>query len=367
MRETNIQQNRYIKLDIARTFAILCVCLCHCSELIYVYSPKTVIISELSVYSRVFMIVSFTLGRLGVPVFLFLTGALLLRKTMDSDESVFDFYKAKLLPLVLINATWIIIYNIFSACFLNEVFDFWKMIKEIFLLKNPAMMNMWYMPVIIGMYIGIPFVAKIIKSFSFKTISVVIAATFIISYVVPAVNSIMKIYGIQEEWNPVISVPFLGGAYGLYILLGYYIHNGSVKKLKTYMITVIMIISFVITVAVQYISYERWSCYNYRVWYDFPFVLITAVCIYMLFERIDDEKINNIFSHVFTYISRISFGIFLVHVLVISILKEYIGMLGLSMPLTVIIFTITAFLLSVVIIFILSRNKYIAKYCLLIK
>ena len=92
-----ITSNRIVKLDIARTFAILCVVLCHCSEMIY--TQQSVKVAELGISSRIFMFGTFTIGRLGVPIFLYLSGILLLKKTIDSDEDIFKFYKNNLFPL----------------------------------------------------------------------------------------------------------------------------------------------------------------------------------------------------------------------------------------------------------------------------
>lgn len=62
--------------DMARTFAILCVVLCHSVEFAY----SNINYMNLSEISQVFRIIFFTVGRLGVPIFLFLTGALTLKK-----------------------------------------------------------------------------------------------------------------------------------------------------------------------------------------------------------------------------------------------------------------------------------------------
>lgn len=41
----------------------------------------------------------FALGRLGVPLYLFLTGSLVLSKLVDTNDDAVAFYKRKLLPL----------------------------------------------------------------------------------------------------------------------------------------------------------------------------------------------------------------------------------------------------------------------------
>ena len=115
-----ITSNRIVKLDIARTFAILCVVLCHCSEMIY--TQQSVKVAELGISSRIFMFGTFTIGRLGVPIFLYLSGILLLKKTIDGDEDIFKFYKNNLFPLFVVNEIWVILYKLYGVFVLNEKF-----------------------------------------------------------------------------------------------------------------------------------------------------------------------------------------------------------------------------------------------------
>ena len=83
-------KNRIVKLDVARTFAILCVILCHCSEM--TYFNDMVVLKNLKITSRIFMMGTFTIGRFGVSIFLYLSGALLLRKVIEKDEDIFKFF-----------------------------------------------------------------------------------------------------------------------------------------------------------------------------------------------------------------------------------------------------------------------------------
>lgn len=228
--EYSNSKKRIIKLDIARTFAILCVILCHSSEALYQINKSGW--NALSNQSRIFMILSHTIGRLGVPIFLFLSGALLLKKNIDSDEDVFKFYKYNLLPLFIVNEIWVVIYNIFFYVTNqrnNVTLEF--LIKELLCLKQVPVPNMWYFPMILGMYLGIPFVAKIVKTFSFKSLSILLSGTFIVSFALPAINILLKIFGVANKWNSLLDISFFGGAYGLYIVLGYFIANNKLINL----------------------------------------------------------------------------------------------------------------------------------------
>lgn len=109
-RDNQLRKNERIQsLDIARTFAILCVVLCHCVEHAYTGTSY----SDLSNVSQIFRIVFFTIGRLGVPIFLFLSGALILKKQIETDEEVLMFYKKNLIPLLIAIEIWNILYNLF--------------------------------------------------------------------------------------------------------------------------------------------------------------------------------------------------------------------------------------------------------------
>ena len=70
--------NRVFWLDVARTIAIIMVVLNHATE--HIYKLNINFFEHLSFSSKIFAHMAFTTGRLGVPIFLFLTGYLLLGK-----------------------------------------------------------------------------------------------------------------------------------------------------------------------------------------------------------------------------------------------------------------------------------------------
>ena len=144
MQENSLQdiEKRNIKLDVARTFAFLCVILCHSVETLYNFTPQGW--KVLSNQSRIFMFATFTIGRLGVPIFLFLSGALLLKKNIESDVDVINFYKKSWLPLFIVNECWVIIYNIFFF-FTNQLENVTveNIVKELLCIKQVPVAHMW--------------------------------------------------------------------------------------------------------------------------------------------------------------------------------------------------------------------------------
>ena len=107
--------NRKISLDFARSFAILAVLLCHSIEFAYPISLFNW--TYMVPFDQYFRIIGFTLGRLGVPIFLALTGYFLLSEEISCKDDVIHFYKKHLFPLLLTYEIWVVIYQIFLMLF----------------------------------------------------------------------------------------------------------------------------------------------------------------------------------------------------------------------------------------------------------
>ena len=355
-------KKRVAKYDVARVFAILCVILCHATEAIYHFNQSGW--GELSNHSRVLMLSFFTLGRLGVPLFLFLTGTLILKKTFNKDSDIIKFYKKNLVPLLIVNFSWVIIYNIYLELTINNYdINLFFLLKQFLFLEKVPLSNMWYIPMIVSVYIGLPFVAKIIKTFSEKTFFWLLLLIFIISFCLPTFNLLYDIFKFNQKLFSVIDIYFFGGIYGLYIVLGYFLDKkNKINKIKT---IIILFLTFIITVFFQFISYNLNSCYN--VWYNFPFLLICASCIYLLILNFNYSKINNKIINILSFISRSSLGMFFVHIIIQNFLSSYITLLNITKPLKVLLLFFVNSIICIFINFILSKNKFISKYVLLIK
>lgn len=104
---------------------------------------------------RNFDVEGITFGRLGVPIFLFLTGALMLSKPMEK-EAISKFYKKKWLSLFITMQILIFIWTIFLMLYKNaggetETVSFGELMKCLFLQRDvPAIMPAWYIPMILG-------------------------------------------------------------------------------------------------------------------------------------------------------------------------------------------------------------------------
>lgn len=120
------------------------VVLCHAVEYIYQFNNIQSHIA-LSIQAKLFKTIVFTIY-------------LLLNRNYENDERVKKFYKKNLLPLIVTTEIWIILYNIFLCIYNNTSIDIHTVIKEMLFFEKVPLKNIWYMPMIIGIYIVIPYI-----------------------------------------------------------------------------------------------------------------------------------------------------------------------------------------------------------------
>lgn len=360
-------KKRRIELDLARTFAIMCVLLCHATEAFFSFDKF--IWEYLSNLSKYFIIFYFTIGRLGVPIFLFLTGTLILKKKFDNWNNIYNFYKKNLISLIIVNSIWVIIYNIFflinnQSHLVSPII----IIEELLLIRKVPLSNMWYLVMIIPIYIILPFISKLLKKIPKKVLYGVIIIIFIYRFILPMLNVIFDMIGINYLY--IHLSPHFEPEYILYIVLGYFLDsNNNNQKKNNILLLIIAILSFTITYVFQVISYSNISksIYEYNVWYNFPFLLICALCIFKLLLNIDKSKINKKIVSLITFISKTSLSTFFLHIIIQTIITPYIATLNIEIFLKIIILFLINFTLCLILNILLSKIKIISKYVMLIK
>ena len=292
--------------------AILCVVITHTTETVYSLNAETLM--QFSLHRRIFAISMFTVGRLGVPIFFFLTGYLLLDREYSSERYK-AFLKNNFCGLLLTTAIWIIVYNVFNAFFWKTPFDIEKCLKNLFFLKSTEMGHMWYMPVIIGIYLFIPFVANALRNTDVKILCIPLLIVFAYQFVVPIVNVWLTATE-QETISSLPDVSFSGNCYGFMLLLGYLVKKGIFDKIPSAAFAIFGAVAFAFTVFTQ--NYSDMHGISYNVWYDSASLLISDLAIFVLLSRMNLKS-----GKIASSISMTSFGIYLVHNLILIPLNRY--------------------------------------------
>ena len=308
-----IQSNkkRLVWLDIVRCMAIFCVILTHSTETYY----TSIMTGQTTCSLSLWLICNFlfTMGRLGVPLFLAVTGALMLNREY---KDIPGFYKKSLLPLLVCAEIWTVFNYIFYCKWFTQEFSFKTLIYEMVFLKQPSLSHMWYLPMIIGCYVALPFVSKVLHSdLKLKDCRLLVIAGIAVFFVVPTLNVFIKNGALElDAINIKIDSGFWGGCYGMYMLAGFAVsYKGLLSKIKTSLLPVIIILTFCINSLGQRYLYTH-GFFEYKLyWYDNIAILIMGVLLFEFLRRLYINRESIHFGKIINYISRCSFGIYIIH------------------------------------------------------
>ena len=344
-----MSKNRVEWIDLVRAIAILTVLYIHATDGIYIISSDSIL--NYTVFSRVFDFASLFIGRIGVPFFLMITGYLLLDRSYN-DERVRKFWEKNCKGLIIVTIIWAVIYAI-SLQFVTVNTGQVNYTEA----GNLFFSHMWYMPMIIGMYLSMPFVSSALEKFNSNTIWQATVVFSLLAFILPFITLVLDMNGIQ---NVTIQycLGFSGGVYGIYIILGYLVKKGQFKHFDSVKLGLIAIISFMICLLFQYYAFTKG--YDFSLWYEFPFVLSGSFALFELCSRMGKVKAYPIV----TFLSKYSFAVFLVHNLFRLPLLPVVVQLPYTEPVKAIILWILLIIFSYITVVIIYRIPRFGKYIL---
>lgn len=313
-----MEKKHIVWLDFARCIAILSVVACHSIETEYYFVRFGKI--DVSLASWIFQNIIFTIGRIGVPLFLMITGSLMIGREYDIKK----YYLRTFFPLLVTTEIWIIINYI--LIFYNGAFDKIDLLKEMLFLKMPEMNHMWYMPMIIGMYLVIPFVSKAIKNFEIKEVILPLGIAILAFFCLPLYNAFSGevIQGISDL-SITMDISFLGGTYAVYMILGYYIgEKHLLENIKIGILVLVGIGAFTLnSLGAFYFLSNKLFHTDIFGYYQSPFLLIIGIIAFECIRRYLNKD-----NRLVRFISKISFGIYLLHNIFLQICMNFFMNIG---------------------------------------
>lgn len=355
-------KNRIASLDFIRVIAISLVIIIHVSTFCF------------DGYILVFFK---SLGTIGVPLFVLLSGYLILDRDF-SGSYINKFLGRNLFPIVVSYVLWVFLWYAFSKMFgylpigLPST-SFLYTISEALLL-NPTNNGMWYLPMLIGLYLGTPAISLILKSCSnnadislyVKILAVLIA---LFGTVFPTVSTVFRICHSTAQLNPVLNFNFVSAdVWGYSVWILYYLLGFILKKLKESDGLISKKSSAILSVGCTCMLF-LWhilklnSGIEFDVEYSNIFVLLSSVFVFTLLVQIDFKSHSSI-SKILSFISKYSFGVYMIHFWIISILVQKLiltGLFGFS------VLFLCVLILSLIIVYLISKFKLASCYLLLVK
>ena len=301
-----------------------------------------------------------------VPIFVMISGTLFLDN--DKTISIKTLYKKNILKLIIALAIWSIIYAIFQYFTIEKYHN----IESIIGLSIIGHYHLWFLYMIIGIYIALP-VLKLLSHNS-NIIRYFLIISFIFSFTIPLITDVIYyslpktaidlinthpyfIDGIHFNYKQLTPQTMMG--YSFYFFLGHYL-NTKKNAISILWILFIGICGFALTAIPTLILSKDNFCGNYFHYLSIgPF--LEAYAIFIVGKCFWIHKSRKLIS---TIINK-SFGIYLIHPMIIETLFLINVKPTMINPIIGIpVFIILVFILSISIVYYLSKIPWFNRFCL---
>lgn len=293
-------------LDYLRGFAIIMVLALHC---ISDYMVRADLFGSVSWYAY---LVLNALARTGVPIFLMISGCLILSSEKTDDFAV--FYKKRLLHLAIPLVFWNIAYFIFKSVFGSAGFDVRLLLAD--LINCGTEYHLWYLYTLIGIYLFAPFLRLIVKNCTIKQLCGLLALMLLCSSIRPFINTVTP-----EGVYVFLFEPMFNGYVALF-LMGYILSKVEYSPKMVVIFASVALFGFAGSLILNHVSSSPeavifpanggYSLCHYAL----------AAGIFVLFKFIFAKK--TLLYPIVSNLSKCSFGIYLVHVAVIKGILSFI-------------------------------------------
>lgn len=293
---------RVFMLDLIRALAICLVCMGHSIEQTFHFADTDVFAAQ-GDYKGLVVMMLFSIARISVPFFLFLTGYFFLPRTYDS-EGTKSFWWHNFLRLLLCTELWIVLYNIFDYFFWHTDVTVLSVLRQMVFLENvPAMDHYWYLPTILGIYLFLPVVANGLKHVEPNLLLFPVLFVLIFFMIDPSVGSTDV---------TILEAGYTGGIFGTYVLLGYLVHEKVFRNIPSWVLVLAAVLSFLAIHVTEYFQHILGE--QDIVWYSWFTLLITALCCFELLDRHSGEAVIPTGVHrPVNFVARYSFAVYLTH------------------------------------------------------
>ncbi|SHM97197.1 acyltransferase [Mucilaginibacter sp. OK098] len=292
--------------------------------------------------------------RFAVPVFVMITGALLLHR----EYEIGSFLKKRLVRVVVPFLFWSLIYIGYSLYNEEIVFtgDVWANIKIVLhLLKTGSSYHLWYVYMLIGLYFFIPIIGKFVRHASEKEILYFLTVWF-------AVMLITQPYLLR--FNPSVDMHYFAGFVG-YLVLGHYLafKDFNIKHLRLWMILLFLFSIALITVGSRWVMADhRWPSTMFFEPVS-PAIVLLAASVFLVF-KLSAPKLSPVIIRIRDFAGGFNYGIYLAHALVLYFLEDPFGISYkvctpiIAIPLTALI----CFIVTLPLVWLVSKLPFVGKW-----
>lgn len=300
------------------------------------------------------------LVRWAVPIFVMISGALMLNP--QKKFSIKKLYSKNILRLVIAFIVWSLLYFLFDVLVLKNYRGVAWAIKRLV----EGNYHLWFIYMIVGLYVATPVLRLITKNRLMTEYFLIVG--IVISFILPGIEMLcngrvmvtdgsliaraasilgQSIYVITDS----MKFEFAAG-YVVYYVLGYWLASGETSKRMRVVYYILGVLGITLTIIysekVSLLSGTKWNIFGPRT----PWVIMPAIALFV-FAKYHMEKVGQ--WKIVRVIASLSFGVYLVHVMMIDVAMKTIFK-GVQLDVvTIPLVTMAVFILSAIVVWLIVK------------
>ncbi len=302
-------KDRIIYIDILRITSIFAVIVIHSATSIYTKFNSVGI--DWWMIGNIYG----SSSRWAVPVMVMIGGALLLDP--NKNYTMKTFFKKRIERVFVPFLFWGIIYTIWVYWKKIIIWKVpWLAIIKSFI-TGPVYYHLWFVYMILGIYLLTPILRIYVKSADSDNIKYFLIVWFVSNGIILYIDKFANIRLSIETY-------FFTGYVGYY-LLGYYLRQAQFDKRQKMLIYIIAIIGFMMTIiGTAILSIDKGTYIGTFNRYFSPSMMVMAIGIFIIIKNIKWDGILKYdrLNKVIMDASALSFGVYLIHALILDILRN---------------------------------------------
>lgn len=291
---SDLKKNRLVWADLIRVIAILMVVLVHTTALDTTREGLT-----LSTYL-------FVLAKNCIPLFVMISGALLIHK----QEADVVFFKKRVKRILIPWAFWAGVY-LFVFMLMGGVIQNNLTTEYLRIFSS----KFTFLPLIFSLYLIIPILRQVFKKQQHYIGWYMVLLWFLGVSFLPYLRNTLAFPLSVDNGLVRQTVEFSG-----FLILGHLLSNIKVTENKAWKAATLFLGSYLATVWLVNIPTEQTLIFSA---YISPTIILSSTALFLLLKKAGQNKSINNLKIPLTSLSKASFGVFLVHTLVIELIAKF--------------------------------------------
>ncbi|WP_125567048.1 acyltransferase [Companilactobacillus insicii] len=340
-----MKSKRIIYVDVIRDVAMLAVVFIHTCSNMVVSGQGSILWAPANILE--------TISEIAVPLFYMISGVTILNSSKTRDLKY--LFKHRIVRIVVPFILWSII-SAFSFQITGDGFKLDLILKKIAMMFNqPVIMAFWFLYPLIGFYLLSPAIKAFIDGASKSVINYILVLWYITNIFLPGiVASLPPEYGVY--FNAYSSVFMFLCNMGGYFILGYKLSNIDKEKINLKLHTSIFSIGMLVAIINMYIVHRY--ALEQKPLAGFPTAIllpILAGSLFLILKKFEGKYPVKL-QVVVEWVAPLTYGIYLIHGIVIALVQSIID------PMKYVFVFPVAIVICIVSVWIMSKIPIVNKY-----